>query len=131
MVIRYGDTVVLREFDLTVRQGELIALLGSSGCGKTSLLRAVAGFVPLASGHELVQRRRIPGDDAPRLEPPDPRLHRGHRQSGLRGECREGRPTVGGQQSDQEPVGVVVEALHAAQGNHSTRSRPGSAHWTL
>src|SRR6478672_8344430 len=54
VVIRYGDTVVLREFDLTVRQGELIALLGSSGCGKTSLLRAVAGFVPLASGRILV-----------------------------------------------------------------------------
>jgi ABC-type Fe3+/spermidine/putrescine transport system ATPase subunit len=54
VVIRYGDTVVLRRFDLTVRQGELIALLGSSGCGKTSLLRAVAGFVPLASGRILV-----------------------------------------------------------------------------
>jgi len=50
VVIRYGDTTVLHEIDLEVRQGELIALLGSSGCGKTSLLRAVAGFVPLASG---------------------------------------------------------------------------------
>ena len=54
MVIRYGDTTVLRQIDLEVRQGELIALLGSSGCGKTSLLRAVAGFVPLASGRILV-----------------------------------------------------------------------------
>ena len=52
--IRYGDTVVLRRIDLTVRRGELIALLGSSGCGKTSLLRAVAGFVPLATGRILV-----------------------------------------------------------------------------
>jgi len=50
VVIRYGDTTVLHQIDLEVRQGELIALLGSSGCGKTSLLRAVAGFVPLASG---------------------------------------------------------------------------------
>ena len=54
MVIRYGDITVLRQIDLEVRQGELIALLGSSGCGKTSLLRAVAGFVPLASGRILV-----------------------------------------------------------------------------
>jgi ABC-type Fe3+/spermidine/putrescine transport system ATPase subunit len=54
VVIRYGDTTVLRQIDLEVRQGELIALLGSSGCGKTSLLRAVAGFVPLASGRILV-----------------------------------------------------------------------------
>ncbi|MEO7851393.1 MAG: ABC transporter ATP-binding protein [Rubrivivax sp.] len=45
---------MLRQIDLEVRQGELIALLGSSGCGKTSLLRAVAGFVPLASGRILV-----------------------------------------------------------------------------
>ena len=54
MVIRYGDITLLRQIDLEVRQGELIALLGSSGCGKTSLLRAVAGFVPLASGRILV-----------------------------------------------------------------------------
>jgi ABC-type Fe3+/spermidine/putrescine transport system ATPase subunit len=54
VVIRYGDVTVLRQIDLEVRQGELIALLGSSGCGKTSLLRAVAGFVPLASGRILV-----------------------------------------------------------------------------
>ena len=54
MAIRYGDTVVLRQIDLEVKKGELIALLGSSGCGKTSLLRAVAGFVPLASGRILV-----------------------------------------------------------------------------
>ena len=54
VAIRYGDTTVLRQIDLDVRQGELIALLGSSGCGKTSLLRAVAGFVPLASGRILV-----------------------------------------------------------------------------
>jgi putative spermidine/putrescine transport system ATP-binding protein len=54
VVIRYGDTTVLHEIDLEVRQGELIALLGSSGCGKTSLLRAVAGFVPLAAGRILV-----------------------------------------------------------------------------
>ena len=54
VAIRYGETIVLRQIDLEVRQGELIALLGSSGCGKTSLLRAVAGFVPLASGRILV-----------------------------------------------------------------------------
>ena len=45
---------MLRRIDLTVGKGELIALLGSSGCGKTSLLRAVAGFVPLATGRILV-----------------------------------------------------------------------------
>ncbi|MFS8084522.1 MAG: ATP-binding cassette domain-containing protein, partial [Acidobacteriota bacterium] len=54
VAIRYGETIVLRQVDLEVRQGELIALLGSSGCGKTSLLRAVAGFVPLAAGRILV-----------------------------------------------------------------------------
>ena len=57
--IRYGDTVVLRQIDLEVGKGELIALLGSSGCGKTSLLRAVAGFVPLATGRILVGEQDI------------------------------------------------------------------------
>ena len=68
VAIRYGDTVVLRQIDLEVRQGELIALLGSSGCGKTSLLRAVAGFVPLASGRILVGDKDITQLPAERRE---------------------------------------------------------------
>ena len=41
---RYGPVVALDNLDLTVRAGELIALLGASGCGKTTTLRMVSGL---------------------------------------------------------------------------------------
>ncbi|MEL6234712.1 MAG: ATP-binding cassette domain-containing protein, partial [Pseudomonadota bacterium] len=34
----------VRDLDLDIAQGEIVALLGSSGCGKTSTLRMIAGF---------------------------------------------------------------------------------------
>ena len=46
----YGQLKVLDRVSLTVRGGEFVALLGSSGCGKTTLLRAICGFVPVAGG---------------------------------------------------------------------------------
>ncbi|MDK9696266.1 MAG: ABC transporter ATP-binding protein [Siculibacillus sp.] len=65
--VRYGDVEVLRSIDLSVAKGEFVALLGSSGCGKTTLLRAIAGFNPLAAG-----AIRVDGRDMTRL-PPDKR----------------------------------------------------------
>ncbi|EIF32864.1 ABC-type nitrate/sulfonate/bicarbonate transport system, ATPase component [Burkholderia sp. Ch1-1] len=41
---RYGTRVVIDALDLDIREGEFVALLGESGCGKTTLLRALAGL---------------------------------------------------------------------------------------
>lgn len=41
---KFGTTHVLRDLDLTVRDGEFLTLLGSSGCGKSTLLKLIAGL---------------------------------------------------------------------------------------
>lgn len=46
----YGDHTAFSRFSLSVDAGETISILGKSGCGKTSLLYALAALVPLASG---------------------------------------------------------------------------------
>jgi putative spermidine/putrescine transport system ATP-binding protein len=57
--VSYGTTPVLDCVSLDVQRGEMVALLGSSGCGKTTLLRAIAGFVQPSSGRIVVDGRDI------------------------------------------------------------------------
>lgn len=47
---RFGDKTVVDDVSLHVDSGELIALLGPSGCGKTTILRLLAGFLPVDKG---------------------------------------------------------------------------------
>ncbi len=50
VTVDYGPHRAVSDTCLEVAKGEVVALLGPSGCGKSSLLRAVAGLEPLASG---------------------------------------------------------------------------------
>ena len=57
-------TAVLRDVDLTLTPGSVTAIVGPNGSGKTSLLRALAGTLPVARGTV-----RVDGQDPRRLEP--------------------------------------------------------------
>lgn len=46
----YDKNIILKDLDFRVEKGELVSLLGSSGCGKTTTLRLIAGFSGLMSG---------------------------------------------------------------------------------
>lgn len=61
---RYGSVDVLRGLELSVGQGEFVTLLGSSGCGKTTTLRIIAGLETADEG-----RIFIDGQDVSGLEP--------------------------------------------------------------
>jgi len=56
---RFGKTLALDAIDLDVRPGEVVALLGHSGCGKTTLLRIAAGVDVPTSGRVLLDSREV------------------------------------------------------------------------
>ncbi len=56
----YGETnLVVKDLDLEVYEGEFLTLLGSSGCGKTTTLRMIAGFEEPSSGVITVEGENI------------------------------------------------------------------------
>lgn len=46
--VGYGKTTVIENLDLEAAEGEFVVVVGESGCGKTTLLNAIAGFIPYA-----------------------------------------------------------------------------------
>lgn len=66
-VARIGPIEVVAGIDLRVRAGELVAVIGANGAGKTSLLRTISGLLPLASGSVSYLGRSIAGLPAHQL----------------------------------------------------------------
>ena len=58
---RFGAVVAVAEVDLDIERGELFALLGGSGCGKTTLLRMLAGFETPDAGRVLIDGQDMTG----------------------------------------------------------------------
>lgn len=57
--VKYQHNTVLHDINLDVKKGEFIALLGSSGCGKTTLLRTIAGFIQPTQGNIIVDQQNV------------------------------------------------------------------------
>jgi branched-chain amino acid transport system ATP-binding protein len=61
LVAGYGGTPILRGVDLTVGKGEVVAVLGANGVGKTTLNKALSGVVAAGAGRIEFVGRRIDG----------------------------------------------------------------------
>jgi ABC-type nitrate/sulfonate/bicarbonate transport system, ATPase component len=56
-----GEFPVLQDINLTIRSGEVVALLGRSGSGKSTLLRIMAGLIPPSQGYVLSNGKVLQG----------------------------------------------------------------------
>jgi ABC-type branched-subunit amino acid transport system ATPase component len=68
--VSYGHVEALRGIDLEVRRGEITAIIGSNGAGKTSTLMAISGLAPITAG-----QIRFEGGGARRMRSPGSALH--------------------------------------------------------
>ena len=59
----YGDDLVLRDIDFAVREGEIVALIGRNGQGKSTLLRTIMGLVKPVAGDVRVGGESVVGWD--------------------------------------------------------------------
>lgn len=62
----WGETVVSKNVDLTIGEGEFVVFVGPSGCGKSTLLRMIAGLETITSGDLLIGSTRM--NDVPPAE---------------------------------------------------------------
>ena len=67
IALGYDQVAVVDELSFSIEAGQVGCLLGASGCGKTTALRAIAGFEPVLSGRILINGREVsrPGKTVP------------------------------------------------------------------
>ena len=56
---KYGDNAVVRNVNLDIYEGEFFTMLGSSGCGKTTTLRMIAGFEDITEGDIFLEDENV------------------------------------------------------------------------
>ena len=67
----YGGTQILQGVDFTIGRGEIVAIIGRNGVGKSTLMKTLIGLLPVKKGSILFEREDVTA------EPADARAHRG------------------------------------------------------
>lgn len=57
--VQFGKSVILHDVSLHIKKGETVGIIGPNGCGKTTLLNAISGFVPASNGSILFNDQDI------------------------------------------------------------------------
>lgn len=70
---RFGTFSAVKNFDLTIKDGEFLSILGPSGCGKTTLLRSIAGFFPVNTGEIHIGGKLVEAPEKKIHIPPEDR----------------------------------------------------------
>ena len=70
---KFGETVAVRDFSVTVADGEFVTFLGPSGCGKTTTLRLIAGFLSPTAGRVTIGERVVTDVERGIFVPPEQR----------------------------------------------------------
>jgi branched-chain amino acid transport system ATP-binding protein len=63
--VRYGGIVALHDVSIEVNEGESVLLVGSNGAGKSSLINAIIGLVPVQSGRIVFNGKELAGLSSP------------------------------------------------------------------
>ena len=61
VVAGYGQTEILHGISITVDQGEIVTIIGPNGCGKSTLMKAIVGLVPVRTGSVAFRGEDISG----------------------------------------------------------------------
>jgi multiple sugar transport system ATP-binding protein len=56
---KYGDVAAVKGLSFGVKDGEILAILGPSGAGKTSTLKVIAGILPMDAGEVYIDGRLV------------------------------------------------------------------------
>ena len=70
VVKKFGEKTVIKGISLEFEKGEFISFLGSSGCGKTTMLRMIAGFEEPTSGRIEIDGKVLYSDKDKIMLPP-------------------------------------------------------------